>query len=1083
MRIKMQSNITRVVILAAVFFFAVASPAQTRKTKKPVKKQVARTASRPAPARYAPAKKRTVGELLQGIRTDSRGGKLAITKSQIALPEVQQQQRVNSIPLTELKPPKSDELLRGAEGDEAELERVTDKGIQTLYSLAQKYAKSKNRGELWLRLAEQYVEKAKFIEYRLQKEYDDKLMAYQAKKGPKPVLNLSKSREYNLKAIRLYEYFLRDFPQDARVDQALFFLGYNYVELDQVLKGIDFYKKLTKEKPNSDYVGEAYFALGEYYFENDKWADAYKAYSDVLKNRRARLYTFALYKMAWCQYRMGRVGQGLTTLEQVVKLSRAAPETRKDGRKQVSRIRLGSEALKDLVLFYSDVGNYKNARNYFWQVGGEKAYYPMLEKLAYIYTDLGKKEEAYFVFKQLLEQNPVAPKAFDYQYQIVTIFSTSKNQQTYRNELYTWIDHYGRDSDWAKANAKNQKLIEDAYTLRESALRNYTLLMHKNAQNTGKKQELINTKDAYQLYLTKFADSPNATEMHFFYAELLYAINDFENAAKEYRYVADKDPKGKYHELATLNALLSLEKGLKTDEELKQMVGESLEPVAFNEVETNFMVAADRYIKNFPKGDRIVDVKFKVGRLYYSFNQFDKALKIFDGIITNHGKTPYAVYSANLVLDIYNLRKDYDSLSREGTRFMKNRDLTSQGFQTDVRDVVEKASFKKGLEMETAKNYEGSAKAFSDFAKNYPTSPLAAKAIYNSGINYERAQKFPEAIAMYTKIERTPKKGNEQMHQQSALLLGRLYEQTAQYDKAAAQFERYARENPKDAKTPDLYYNAAVIHEGQRDAFKAMDSYEKYFQLSRKSDRTEALFAIAKIREKRSNFKLAQEAYQRYLDNGGADPEKVVEAHFKIADIHEKKGASREAEKGYNRTIAVQKVLAQKGKVAGLVWASEAKFRLTEAVYNELASIRIPANPKRQGEAVKQKLALLTKLGNNLTAVIQYDEGNMVIASLARLGQGYEHMSKSIRKAPIPGGLTKEETEAYKKGVEGVAKPLEDKAIENYTLAINKSFEINYYNNWTKVALEAMSRYQPDKFVEPKEIAIPVARTDEMGLY
>jgi len=46
-----------------------------------------------------------------------------------------------------------------------------------------------------------------------------------------------------------------------------------------------------------------------------------------------------------------------------------------------------------------------------------------------------------------------------------------------------------------------------------------------------------------------------------------------------------------------------------------------------------------------------------VGRLHYSYNHFDDALRIFKKLVSEHPKTLFAVYSANLILDIYNLRK------------------------------------------------------------------------------------------------------------------------------------------------------------------------------------------------------------------------------------------------------------------------------------------------------------------------------------------------------------------------------------------------------------------------------------------
>lgn len=1050
----------------------------TAKKAKPAKTSKASTLS------TQQKKKKTVSDLLQSMGDNSRGGNVAIQKKSFAIPASQLPGGSQKM-LKDIKPPKSSDILSADASDEDKLEKITDEGIAELYSLSQKYSKSKNRGQLWLRLAELYVEKAKYIELRLQKTYDERLERHQQGQGVKPTLDLSKSREFNGKAIKLYEWFLRDYPRDPRTDQALFFLGYNYMELDQFKKGTGYYEKLTREFPNSSYVGETHFALGEYYFDNNQWKKAYESYSQVLKNRRARLYTFALYKQAWCLYRMEKAVAGLKVLEEVVKLSRSGTDTGDagDGRKAVSRIRLGSEALKDIVLFYGEAGNYQQASDYFLEIGGGSAQFPMLEKLAYLYSDQGKREQAQYVFKQLLERNPTAPKAFNYQYQIVQNYSASKNQSAYKSELFTWIDEYSPDSDWAKANRADSKLMEDAFVLRESALRNYALLLHKNAQNSQRKADMIQAREGYKLYLEKFANAPKATEMHFFNAELLYLMGEYLEAAKEYRYVADQEGKGKYYESAVLNALLSLEKTLKSDNETKQISGDTLNPIAFGEAENNFILAAERYVSIFPKGEKVPDVKFKVGRLHYGYNQLDEAMKIFRQIIVQHPKTPYAVYSANLILDIHNLRKDYDKLSNEGLSLMKNNDLTEQGFQTDVKDLVERASFKKAQDLETSKNYEASAKAFGDFSRNYPKSALAPSAAYNSGINYERALQIPAAIFMYQKVLVAPTKGNEKVKEKTTLLLARLYEQTGQYDKAAVLFERAAKEAPSSKLAPDLYYNAAVLWEGQKEYSRAITNYERYFETSKKKERTQALYTIAKIQEKMGRLKLAQDYYERFYSSGDADGDKTIEAVFKVADINARRGQRELAEKGYLSTISSQRNLSQqKSKPVGLMWAAEAKFRMTEKIYNDLIYLRIPANPKRQGEVIKEKLGLLTKLSNNLAEVIKYDEGNMVIASLTTLGKAYDHMSNAIFAAPLPKDLNAQELEQYKKGVESVAKPLSDKATENFNAAIQKSFEINFYNQWTSQALEAMSKRQPAKYATPHEVVIPAAKTDDMGI-
>jgi Ni/Co efflux regulator RcnB len=160
-------------------------------------------------------KKTTINELLEEI--DSRGSNLKIKKQPIDLPAAQVNSSANPQSLREVKPPKSNELMTEAETDEEKLESITDQGIEQLYKLTQQYTHSPRRGELWLRLAESYVEKSKYIEYRAQKIYDEKLKLYFSKKIQRPKLDLSASHDYNLKAVKLYEWFLRDFPKLIRL--------------------------------------------------------------------------------------------------------------------------------------------------------------------------------------------------------------------------------------------------------------------------------------------------------------------------------------------------------------------------------------------------------------------------------------------------------------------------------------------------------------------------------------------------------------------------------------------------------------------------------------------------------------------------------------------------------------------------------------------------------------------------------------------------------------------------------------------------------------------------------------------------
>ncbi|MEI7973886.1 MAG: tetratricopeptide repeat protein, partial [Bdellovibrio sp.] len=269
----------------------------------------------------------------------------------------------SAVDLSRVKPPSSQQFFRG-NSNQAELERATNQQIDELFKLTQRFKDSPRRGELWLRLAELYVEKASLIQMRLQEDYDQQIREYIGKKSNrKPKLNLESALAYNRRAIQLYEWFVRDFPKDPKIDQALFFLGYNHYELNNTRRGTDFYARLVREFPKSSYVVESHFALAEYYFENEKWEQAHENYAKVAQTQGHRLSLFSVYKSAWSSYRSGQNTRALKEMERALRGLRSVED----------KNRLEAEAVRDLILVYAEVGRPGSAISYLREWAGEKS--------------------------------------------------------------------------------------------------------------------------------------------------------------------------------------------------------------------------------------------------------------------------------------------------------------------------------------------------------------------------------------------------------------------------------------------------------------------------------------------------------------------------------------------------------------------------------------------------------------------------------------------------------------------------------------------------------------------------------------
>ena len=486
----------------------------------------------------------------------------------------------------------------------------------------------------------------------------------------------------------------------------------------------------------------------------------------------------------------------------IIKIGKNAQSEQMLGGKKLNVSRLENEALRDLVVFYADLGDVKRAVNYFQNVNTKESN-GYIEKLAYFFADKGNRDASRDVFRMLINQEPEAKKAFEYQYQIVQNYFYSKNSPQFKEELYRWITDFGPNSAWFTANHGDQALLQNSIKLREQTLRNYILQQHQTAQNSRAAYSRKSATDGYTLYFQEFASSAQAPDMHFFYGELLYDMGKYDEASTQYSWVAENAPTSKFGPKASQNVLLAIEKALPKDEELLKRVGDSIEPIPMDPRVEKFIKSAMWYTQKYPTSDKDAEIKFRVGRLYYQTNNFGPAEKFFKEIVQKYPKTKYSEYSANLLLDIYNLKKDYEGLEKMGTELLANDSIASSKAGSDIRNVLEKANFKRAQDLELGKKYLESAVQFQTFATQNPASELAAMALFNAGVNFERSGKNVDAIQNYKKIVASKDKKAESLKPKAQKLLAKLYQDSGNFEEAAKLFKELAAQNPKDPLMPN----------------------------------------------------------------------------------------------------------------------------------------------------------------------------------------------------------------------------------------------------------------------------------------
>ena len=148
------------------------------------------------------------------------------------------------------------------------------------------------------------------------------------------------------------------------------------------------------------------------------------------------------------------------------------------------------------------------------------------------------------------------------------------------------------------------------------------------------------------------------------------------------------EPDGKYVKEAAYAAVLAWKNALNVDDhEQKELVEKDreehekkndkkkLEPLAIPEYQKKMIAAFDTYIKYVPDAPELVTIKYRKARIYYEYNHFDEASKLFEDIVNKHPKHELAVYSANLLLDSLNAQGKTKEVVKYVDKFLEMPEL------------------------------------------------------------------------------------------------------------------------------------------------------------------------------------------------------------------------------------------------------------------------------------------------------------------------------------------------------------------------------------------------------------------------
>lgn len=986
--------------------------------------------------------------------------------------EVEQRKaKVKSMTI-ESEPERGDTSLHAKEKQIAQ--KLTE-SIALLKRLIKKSPGSQ-KADLYFRLAESYWQKSRYTTFLLSYDYDKKMKRYDdmVKRGvknvPLPSLDMSEAIQYRKTAIKVYQVLVKHFPDYTKLDRAYFFLGYNLNDKDigATDKAEMVFKRFLQKFPNSSYRPDAILALGEIYFNKNRMEDAIARYRALIElGPRTLYYNYGLYKLGWCYYNLQRHNDAVEAFKKVV-------EFEDSDKRKTRKINLKEEALDDLVLAFSQVGDIEAAQIYFKEVGESKYFLRLLERLGNIYFQQGKFTSAASAFKRLLREDPYGPQGPEFQNKVVDSYRRLQQKERTNEEMAWLVSRYNPRSAWATKNQRNTEVIVQAKKTVENTLRLLATTYHAEAKKTLRDQTYDLAATNYRLYLTYFSDVEAIYEMRYYFAQLLFERKDFKASAEQYRLVAAANPKGKYLKDAALNTIVSYQEEVKREQPVFPNKTKDVSVKPISQAEQALVEACDAYAKWLPKDERTADTLLSAAKIYYNYNHFEEAVVRLGSIVELYPDHYVAVEASRLILSSFNWQKKYVDLNTWARKLfrnptLKNQKLKDQGeigreekevkgavaktFGEELYGLIKKSAFKNALDLESQNKYDLAAKEFIKFEKEFPRSEDADKALYNAAVNFQRTQNLQgmidvqkKLVAQYPTSPLTPK---------VIYMIGVKYEQNVDFMSAAGYFELLAKQYPDYENSADALLASALYREAEKkypDAYRSLAILVEKFP--KRKDLKEVQFHMGELLEKQKKYFEAVEAYRRVLEAYPDDKEVVLKAHRAIGSNYMLYGNPEKAKYAFKAVEEAYEKLpaAAQRKDDNRYQVGEAKFLLADAIYQDYRHGRPAGDEKTYANGLDKRFRLLNVLEKTYLGVVEVKSTAWAIRSLCRLGEVFREHADDYANAPISARFNENQLKMYKEALQKQSQAFIKNADQFYQACLDKAKELDFFADETKNA-------------------------------
>jgi Tfp pilus assembly protein PilF len=853
----------------------------------------------------------------------------------------------------------------------------------------------------------------------------------------RPTLKTPRADAVRRRALKLYAELEqasrgRDQGRSRQIDRSelLYFYGRTLADLGRRKEAIRFLNEHVRGAKSGPRLASARLSLADLLFDDRRFREAIPHYLETAAGRgmdrenAINLKPYALYKLAWCYTNTDQFDKAVLALLRTIDASSESKSER--------RVAFETEARRDLVRAFVLAGQTAQGEDFFVKFNDKELLSSFRLLAADQFRDRRQFPEAKLWYQKLIDESPKSPQARAWGLEILEISLKSDSLPNQVKALETFVERFGPDSDWFDdqdigAEEKELLITETATLLRRDAK-----TRHRAGQLRKNLSLFREARPFYELYFRWVPKKVNdlesrVHEMRFFYAELLFRLQDWNAAAQAYADVGV----GRYQAEAGYARIVSLKEASRNDSGRRD----------------EFVEAVESFVAAQPQDPRAADLLYTSAEEAFRSGSKDSSRAALEQIIEKTPSSPRAREAAERVLFLLEKERNWDGVQAAIRNFRGNPALLKSAgadFDRSLNTLFDRATFKKIEAMPEQSESEKLAKseAFESFAKTQ-RGELQEKALNNAlvyarlgnnpekvqslgeqflkefpkskatvGVRLERAQalvrdgRFREALSLFNELNSQP--GNLLPDQKQAvawnsLLIGAHLQDLVVFRLELASVAsrdwlnsaaRFLKEFPRSPNRP-LLLKSLVFRRGV--SVQELQSYQRLPQLT--AEEKSLLQNAAWVRQWRSSGQVPELLRLRDSDPRTKDP-----------------------------------LVAELRSRTALAKAEGERLQFVRA--------RLDYNPQRFGASLQKRVAHLDALETQYERIVSWGYGPTVLLSLERLADLYRTLARSIDAAPA----AKEELAVF-------SDPLEQKALRFLRRCVDQGREY-------KMASIALSKCQ-----------------------